>query len=78
MGPLHGLKVIEFAGIGPGPFCAMLFSDMGAEVIRIERRGAARRTLSPLNLGPYDVTGRGAAPWPSTSRSPWASRRRSG
>ena len=59
MGPLHGLKVIEFAGIGPGPFCAMLFSDMGAEVIRVERKAAARRTLSPLHLGPYDVTGRG-------------------
>ena len=36
MGPLHGLKVIEFAGIGPGPFAAMLFADMGAEVVRIE------------------------------------------
>jgi alpha-methylacyl-CoA racemase len=35
-GPLHGIKVIEFAGIGPGPFCAMMLSDMGAEVIRID------------------------------------------
>ncbi len=59
MGPLHGLKVIEFAGIGPGPFAAMLFADMGAEVIRIERRSAARRPLSLLTLGPLDVTGRG-------------------
>ena len=32
MGPLQGLKVIEFAGIGPGPFAAMLFADMGATV----------------------------------------------
>lgn len=39
MGPLHGVKVIEFAGIGPGPFCAMLLSDMGAEVVRIDRKG---------------------------------------
>ena len=39
-GPLHGMRVIEMAGIGPGPFCAMLLSDMGAEVIRIDRRGA--------------------------------------
>lgn len=38
-GPLQGLKVIEFAGIGPGPFCCMLLSDMGAEIIRIERKG---------------------------------------
>jgi alpha-methylacyl-CoA racemase len=39
MGPLKGVKVIEFAGIGPGPFCAMLLSDMGAEVVRIDRKG---------------------------------------
>ena len=37
MGPLTGLKVVELAGIGPGPFCAMLLSDMGAEVLRIDR-----------------------------------------
>jgi alpha-methylacyl-CoA racemase len=39
-GPLVGIKVIEFAGIGPGPFAAMLLSDMGAEVLRIDRKGA--------------------------------------
>ena len=59
MGPLHGLKVIEFAGIGPGPFAAMLFADMGAEVVRIERKSAVRRPLSLLNLGPRDVASRG-------------------
>jgi crotonobetainyl-CoA:carnitine CoA-transferase CaiB-like acyl-CoA transferase len=37
MGPLHGLRIVEIAGIGPGPFCAMLLADMGAEVLRIER-----------------------------------------
>ena len=37
MGPLQGYKVIELAGIGPGPFCGMMLSDMGAEVIRIDR-----------------------------------------
>ena len=37
MGPLTGIKIIELAGIGPGPFCGMMLSDMGAEVIRIER-----------------------------------------
>jgi alpha-methylacyl-CoA racemase len=38
-GPLNGVKVVEFAGIGPGPFCCMLLSDMGAEVVRIDRKG---------------------------------------
>ena len=37
MGPLEGLKVVELAGIGPGPFCAMLLADMGAEVVRVDR-----------------------------------------
>jgi len=37
MGPLEGVKVIEMAGIGPGPFCAMMLSDMGAEVLRLDR-----------------------------------------
>ncbi|UZW58279.1 CoA transferase (plasmid) [Sphingobium sp. JS3065] len=36
-GPLSGVKIIEFAGLGPGPFAAMLLSDMGAEILRIER-----------------------------------------
>ena len=43
MGPLEGIKVIEIAGIGPGPFCAMLLADMGADVIRIDRRNPAGR-----------------------------------
>lgn len=38
-GPLRGLRVVEFAGIGPGPFAGMLLSDMGAEVVRIDRPG---------------------------------------
>ena len=38
MGPLHGLKVIELAGIGPGPMAAMLLADMGATVLRIDRK----------------------------------------
>jgi alpha-methylacyl-CoA racemase len=36
-GPLTGLRVIELAGLGPGPFCAMVLADLGAEVIRVER-----------------------------------------
>jgi alpha-methylacyl-CoA racemase len=39
MGPLEGVKIIEVGGIGPGPFCGMMLSDMGAQVIRIERKG---------------------------------------
>jgi alpha-methylacyl-CoA racemase len=39
-GPLSGLKIIEFAGIGPGPFCGMLLSDLGADVVRVDRKGA--------------------------------------
>ena len=37
MGPLKGIKILEFAGIGPGPFCGMLLADLGAEVIKISR-----------------------------------------
>ena len=39
-GPLSGLRVIEFSGIGPGPHVAMLLADLGAEVVRVDRPGA--------------------------------------
>lgn len=39
MGPLNGIRIIELAGLGPGPFCAMLLADLGAEVIRVDRPG---------------------------------------
>jgi alpha-methylacyl-CoA racemase len=45
-GPLAGVRVIEVAGIGPGPFCAMMLSDMGADVLRVDRTGAADLGLS--------------------------------
>ena len=38
MGPLSNIKVLEFSGIGPGPYCGMLLADMGADVIRIGRK----------------------------------------
>jgi alpha-methylacyl-CoA racemase len=38
-GPLRGLRIVEFAGIGPGPFCGMLLSDLGADVLTIDRKG---------------------------------------
>ncbi len=42
MGPLEGIRIIEIAGIGPGPFCGMMLSDMGAEVLRIDRADRVR------------------------------------
>ena len=41
-GPLSGIRIIEFAGIGPGPFCGMMLADNGAEVIRIDRPSGER------------------------------------
>jgi alpha-methylacyl-CoA racemase len=41
-GPLQGLKVLEFAALGPVPFCGMLFSDLGADVLRVDREGGRR------------------------------------
>jgi len=57
MGPLHGLRVIELASIGPGPMCCMLLADLGADVVRVDR-------LEPSGLGlamdaRYDVNARG-------------------
>ena len=42
MGPLEGVKVVELAGIGPGPFASMMLADMGAEVIRVDRTSRVR------------------------------------
>lgn len=50
MGPLKGIRIVEFAGIGPGPFAGMLLADMGADVVRIERPGAG----APLGMGERD------------------------
>jgi alpha-methylacyl-CoA racemase len=57
VGPLQGVTIIELAGIGPGPFCAMMLSDMGADVIRVDRAGAVRG--GDPNVPPIDVLGRG-------------------
>ncbi|MCY6379709.1 CaiB/BaiF CoA transferase family protein [Hoeflea prorocentri] len=49
-GPLSGLRIIEFAGIGPGPFAAMMLSDMGADVIRIDRLNAGETHPNDFTL----------------------------
>lgn len=55
MGPLSGTKIIEIAGIGPGPFCGMMLSDMGAEVVRVNRV-----TTKPSRIIPgKDILARG-------------------
>lgn len=56
-GPLAGYKIIEIAGIGPGPFAAMMLSDMGAEVVRVERVQAVRD--APVDGAHWDVMLRG-------------------
>jgi len=59
MGPLQGLRVVEFAGIGPGPMAGMLLADMGADVVLIERPRAPTTTPTLLDPGPYTLTHRG-------------------
>ena len=46
VGPLNGIRIVEFGGIGPGPMCAMLLADLGAEVIRIDRAVSSKLGLS--------------------------------
>jgi len=60
-GPLAGLKVVEFSGIGPGPFCGMMLADMGAEVLLIDRKQANPDTVEValFNPGRAAVTRRG-------------------
>ena len=55
-GPLQGFRVVELAGIGPGPFAAMLLADMGADVVRVDRAGA---TGTEPGQARFDVLGRG-------------------
>ncbi|MEM9710650.1 MAG: CaiB/BaiF CoA-transferase family protein [Actinomycetota bacterium] len=56
-GPLSGVRVIEIQGIGPGPFCGMMLSDMGAEVIRVDRAASVRG--GDPSTPPVDVLARG-------------------
>src|ERR1700712_1225050 len=54
-GPLTGVRVLEFASIGPGPFAGMLLSDLGADVVRLDRPGAAEPFLTPIDRGRRSV-----------------------
>ncbi|MGV9560077.1 CaiB/BaiF CoA transferase family protein [Streptomyces sp. NPDC003401] len=53
-GPLTGVRVVELAGIGPGPFAAMLLADLGADVVRVDRPGGPSLGIDPA----HDVTNR--------------------
>ncbi len=53
-GPLAGVRVVELAGIGPGPFAAMLLADLGADVVRVDRPGGPGLGVDPA----HDVTNR--------------------
>jgi alpha-methylacyl-CoA racemase len=55
MGPLSGCRVVELAGIGPGPFAGMILADLGAEVVRVDRPAAGERARAER----FDVLGRG-------------------
>ena len=57
MGPLAGFRIVELAGIGPGPMCAMMLSDMGADVIRVDR--VADSGLEMKRDPRYDLLNRG-------------------
>lgn len=57
MGVLDGIRIVEIAGIGPGPFCGMLLADMGAEVILVERTGGKGDAM--LDLGKNAIVNRG-------------------
>ncbi|WP_260483798.1 CaiB/BaiF CoA transferase family protein [Sphingomicrobium flavum] len=55
-GPLQGIRIIELAGLGPGPFAAMMLADHGAEVIRVERSGMLSVPGDPLLRGRRSIT----------------------
>ena len=57
MGPLEGFRIVEIAGIGPGPFCGMLLADMGADLIRVDRPGGTGAGLDIPDK--YNVLNRG-------------------
>lgn len=55
MGPLKGLRILEIGGTGPGPLCGMMLADMGAEVVRVDRKGHEET----IPLAKYNFSHRG-------------------
>ena len=89
MGVLDGVKVIEVAGIGPGPFAAMVLADLGADVVRVDRpaggrglqMGSPAPTSSPAAAGRWRWTSRrprAASCCSTSSRTPTCSSRATG
>ena len=64
-GPLKGVKVVEIAGIGPGPHACMLLADLGADVIRVDRPGGQAMTGGSTSRTP-----RPSRPCSTSSRTP--------
>ena len=58
-GPLAGVRVLELAGIGPGPFCAMMLADQGATVLRIDRPGIAGASSGRTREPEHELLNRG-------------------
>jgi alpha-methylacyl-CoA racemase len=60
-GPLRGVRIVEFAGIGPGPFCGMVLADLGADVLVVSRKkpNPNTREVSFFNPGRFDLLNRG-------------------
>ena len=61
MGPLQGVRIVEFAGIGPAPFAAMVLADLGANVLMVDRKipNQHTRDVSFFNLAPHALLNRG-------------------
>ena len=63
MGPLAGVKIVEMAGLGPAPFAGMLLADMGADVVRIDRKSTGEGDA-------FDAMASGAFSIAAAARSP--------
>ena len=58
-GPLRGVRIVEIAGLGPGPFAAMLLADLGADIIRVERKEGIA-AMKMMGMDPTkDISNRG-------------------
>ena len=60
MGPLSGIRVLEFEAIGPGPFCGMMLADMGADVLLVDRPSDPGLGLRAASAGPTSCCAAGA------------------